>query len=117
MVHAPAMSRIPTLVAALMAASLLGGCVYGRCCPQTAEAAPPPAPEEAPMTERPSAWYRGENGASTDLATMVAEWKDADLVAFGELHGNLVGAEAQLAMLTALHSQGRPRAQARRRAR
>jgi uncharacterized iron-regulated protein len=102
------MTRFFTLVAVFAATAVLGGCVQNRCCPRTARAEvvmpTPPTPKPA----RASAWYHGDTGKPADMATTVAGWKDAEIVAFGELHGNLVGAAAQLRVLEAMHAQGRP---------
>jgi len=104
------MSRICTFVAVLVTGAVLGGCVQGRCCPRTTQAAIAPRPVSKPEPARASAWYRGEDGKPTTLARTLAGWEDADLVAFGELHGNPVGAEAELAVLKAMYAQGRPMA-------
>lgn len=106
------MSRIHLALAAMAAVGLLSGCVSGRCCPdKRATPLPKKAVRKAapkPAKPRAVAFYRGNDGAETDLASTLAGWKDADLVAFGELHGHPVGARSELATLKAMHGQGRP---------
>ena len=111
---------LPILAVALF----LAGCSSnGRCCqPRRTVAtgmrvAPTPTAtirfdrktRAEPDTRR---LHRADSGEDVTLSRAVAEWSDADVVAFGELHGNLEGAEAQLAVLEALHKQGRPVAMA-----
>jgi len=112
------MNKLPFVLAAALAAMLLGGCVSGRCCPPSSRTARARPTRAAPVAEtvtpkktapaRPWAFYRGEDGKPTHLKTMVKKWKDADLVAFGELHGNPVGAISELSVLKTLHAKGRP---------
>ncbi len=113
------MSRLHHALAATAAAAFLSGCVSGRCCPEN-RALPAPskapaavagaAPQAPPEPAKPkmAAFYRGNDGAETDLASALASWKDADIVAFGELHGHPVGAQGELAALKTMHGQGRP---------
>ena len=107
----------------LVAALFLAGCASRRSCCRPRRCTPPtpggalagavPAPatrfdrrtRAAPETRR---LYRPDTGADVRLAAAAAEWEDADIIAFGELHGNLVGAEAQLALLKTLARQRRP---------
>ena len=98
-------------------------CCKTRCCPprasKPAEAAPAEVVvEEAPAEEEPQpaavaeALYDGTNGKPASLMVAADSWKDVDLIAFGELHGNAVGANHQFALLKALHEQERPVAMA-----
>lgn len=84
-------------------------------CPTWA-AAPPSAarPEATPAGTSGgtaglvSAVYDGMTGEPADIETAAAGWGDVDLVAFGEIHGNLEGARHQLLLLQALAKHERP---------
>ena len=104
------MSRLPIVAFAGLVAAALPGCVRTRCCPpqEVVRARPVDAPEIKPMLPRSWALYDGTTGRETRLEAELPAWKGADLVAFGELHGQPLGAAAELAMLKALHGQGRP---------
>jgi len=112
------MSKFTFALVAAVATTFLSGCVSGRCCPPTSRTARARPTRAAPATKtvvpkktapaRPWAFYRGEDGKATHLKTMVKKWQDADLVAFGELHGNPVGAISELSTLKTLHAGGRP---------
>ena len=112
-----------TLFVALLGLSLvvLSGCcmqvrVYRvkRCCPPRQATVVEEAPEAAPAAEKPEpvgrseALYDGTNGNPASLMVAADAWKDADLIAFGELHGNPIGAKYQLELLKALAEQERP---------
>jgi uncharacterized iron-regulated protein len=47
-------------------------------------------------------------GAPSSLATFAASCADADVIAFGELHGHAIGSALQLELLHALFAQPRP---------
>lgn len=116
------MHRIPLV--ALLGASLLvlSGCCMQvrichvqRCCPPQAasEAAPvvpdeKPDPRGRPLPAKKEALYDGTTGAPASLMVAADAWQDADLIAFGELHGDAVGAKHQFALLKALAAQDRP---------
>jgi len=90
------------LVPVVLAAS---GCVSAnpRCCPTPVAAlAPAPLPAETAT----HVLYDGRLGTPTTLDDFVAEALGTDLVVFGELHGDLVGAEYQLALLKKLDAKG-----------
>ncbi len=102
---------------ALLAALLSGCTTHGPCCtpccPVAQAAVAPPTPARAPTVEptKPaprSALYDGMTGEKADLAQVAYGWGDVDLVAFGEIHGNLIGAEAQLLLLQTLAKHERP---------
>jgi uncharacterized iron-regulated protein len=88
----------------------LGGCARTRCCDPCRPVAAPAAPvaTHAAAPARASALYDGLSGEPARLGPTLADWKDADLVAFGELHGDPVGAATELEVLKTLQAQGRP---------
>ena len=91
---------LPTVLAA-------SGCVSAnpRCCPPTRRASVPiQAP--TPMKEATHVLYDGRLGTPTTLDAFVGEALGTDLVVFGELHGQPVGAEYELALLKALDEKG-----------
>lgn len=96
--------RIPLalLVPAVLAAA---GCASSnpRCCP-------PPCATRVPATEPAETAthviYDGRLGSPTTLDAFVGEALGTDLVVFGELHGDPVGAEYELALLEALDAKG-----------
>jgi len=90
---------------------LLAGCVgRSRCCPTVRRCGPRTvAAEVKKPPARASVLYRGSDGKETTLVDETSDWGDVDLVAFGELHGDLAGAAAQLELLQILAAQeGRP---------
>lgn len=98
-------------------------CCKTRCCPKRATPAPEAGPTEVPEAKpaempeaapqaRPEALYDGNAGKPESLLVAADSWQDADLVAFGELHGHPVGARHQLALLKAMAEQDRPVAMA-----
>jgi uncharacterized iron-regulated protein len=89
------------LVPAVLA---LSGCVSAnpRCCPAPRCQAPAPPPAASAT----HVLYDGRLGTPTTLDAFVAEALGTDLVAFGELHGDPVGAEYELALLKALDAKG-----------
>ena len=101
-------------------AILLTGCAGGQrwCEPcasitNTPVGAPRPTPPNDSRTAptppaRAYALYDGKSGAATSLETFLAASKDADVVAFGELHGHPVGAEMELATLQGMAAGSRP---------
>lgn len=110
--------RPPALWLTVVLVPALGACACPRRCPpapRLARAAAPapasPAPAAVRPAERPparaEAWYLGD-GTPTDLEGALAAVSDADLIAFGELHGHPAGAAAQLALLRRLAADGRP---------
>jgi uncharacterized iron-regulated protein len=68
---------------------------------------PTPAVAAAPRT---FALYEGKDGSPTTLEAFLAASKDADLVAFGELHGHPVGAAMELAVFESMAAGPRPAA-------
>lgn len=105
----------------LLAVILSGCCMQVRVCCRTQRCCPPRAtPAAAPKTEptvveeapqepvATEALYDGTNGNPASLMVAADAWKDVDLIAFGELHGNAVGANHQFALLKALAEQERP---------
>lgn len=104
--------RKTTVIFLLPFALGLAGCVtYVR--PETRmsrRATPPstPSPAPQPAPEREDALYDGRTGRLTTLDAFVARTRDVDVIAFGELHDNLVGARYQLEVLRAMAAQGRP---------
>ena len=102
------MRTIPPLLLLLFALGLAGCVTYVR--PESTMSRRPvsPTPAPAPRPERDEALFDGRTGAPTTLEAFAARAKDADLVAFGELHDNLVGARYQLELLQAMAAQGRP---------
>jgi uncharacterized iron-regulated protein len=109
-----------TLNVILMAALglILSGCTFHischsnrRCCPKPCGPRAPRAQPEAPVPEIPgptSMLYNGADGSEAQLEETLAGWLDADLVAFGELHGNAVGAKTELQVLQLLAKGERP---------
>ena len=78
-------------------------------------AATPPAPEpEKTEPEKPApdptvfALFDGKSGDAAEMAALVAASKDADLIAFGEIHRSPAGSAVQLQLLEALADQPRP---------
>lgn len=68
-------------------------------------------PTTQPMPTPPAptfAFHDGKDGASTTLDAFLEAAKDADLVAFGELHGHPIGAEMELKTLEGLAKGARP---------
>jgi uncharacterized iron-regulated protein len=113
--------RHASLIVAAAAALGLGGCVSASsccdpCAPIVGASASLPSPTSAPTPvptptppapARAFALYDG-TGAPSSLEAFLAASKDADLVAFGELHGHLVGAEMQRKVLEAMAAGPRP---------
>lgn len=116
----------PRLLVLLLLAPALSACTCPRrCCPTPVARGPGPVtparaaqrPSPAPSPERaqpergapqPSeAWFRGD-GTPTDLQEVLGVLLAADLVAFGELHGQASGAAAELAIFEALAASDRP---------
>ena len=60
-----------------------------------------------PLPAAPHALFDGRTGAPVSADELDGRTMDADVVVFGELHGNLVGAAYQLRVLRAMHRQGR----------
>jgi uncharacterized iron-regulated protein len=96
---------------------LLAGCVCRpppcRVAPLAIRSAPSTrSPAPSPTSSAPqgpdSVVYDATTGRPVDLAAAVASWSGADVVAFGELHGNRVGAAAELTILRTLAAQSRP---------
>lgn len=108
-------SALTGLLLVLLSSFFLAGCAgRSRCCRSAcrpARCAPGPC-GPARMARMPaareSALYRGSDGSETTLAEAAADWGEVDVVAFGELHGDLVGAKAQLELLKRLAAQKRP---------
>ena len=113
------MRTLPLFVLVPLALSsfFLAGCSSrSRCCgPRGAyaqRARPAPA-ASAPKATKPapalaSRLYEASSGTDATLAESAADWGEVDLVAFGEMHGDLVGAAAQLELLQILAGQARP---------
>lgn len=55
-----------------------------------------------------STLYYGRSGRPAQLVPTLNTWQDADVIAFGELHGHPVGAEMELTVLKTMADQGRP---------
>lgn len=66
-----------------------------------------PAPSPAAPDAR-QALFDGATGQPMTTQALLGRASGADVVAFGELHGHLVGAEFQLHLLRAMHASGRP---------
>lgn len=71
-------------------------------------AAPEMAPPKAPKDDRDHGLYDGSTGENVTLESFVESAENADFIAFGELHKNMVGSRVQLELLTALAKQKRP---------
>ena len=103
-------------------ALILSGCTFHvsccpprRCCPNPCGPGGAGGPTQAPKPEVPgpaSMLYHGEDGSEANLEETLAGWLEVDLVAFGELHGNPVGAKTELQMLELLAKGERPLAMA-----
>jgi uncharacterized iron-regulated protein len=112
------MTTTRALCLLLLAASvpLLGGCVRTRGCrPRpclVVARAPVPTPEPPaepePAPPPTSALYHGATGEPAELGPVLASWRDADVIVFGELHGHPVGAEMQMTILETMAAQGHP---------
>jgi uncharacterized iron-regulated protein len=100
---------------------VLGGCAcaqpcWSPCAPTASAAAsmpmptPAPAVPAVPAATRPFALYEGKDGSPTTLEAFLEASKDADFVAFGELHGHPVGAAMELKVLEGLAAGARPAA-------
>lgn len=105
------------LVALTFSALFLGGCTSrSRCCARRSACAPRVQPAQAVSRQKPSQaapalasrLYEAASGEDTTLAAAAGDWGQVDLVAFGELHGDLVGAAAQLELLRILAGHSRP---------
>ncbi|MDJ0976478.1 MAG: ChaN family lipoprotein [Planctomycetota bacterium] len=93
-------------VASLVVLSLaLAGCVRTRCCPQPVAAAP--AAPDAPLPPTARRIYRGD-GAPMRTSRLHQRVAAADVILFGELHGNAAGSKLQLEMLEQIAASGRP---------
>lgn len=117
----PAAMRLPIVPLLALAALTLPGCVTSRrarrtCCPPpaapvrsfaVADVNVPSSPAEQPDT-RTEAFFDGASGAPLSSEQALARLQDSDIVVFGEMHGDLVGARVQLALLKAMHAAGRP---------
>ena len=115
------MRRIPFVALLGLSLLVLSGCCMQvrvcckttRCCPRPARP-PAPAPEAEPVAvaKEPEpateALYDGTNGQPASLMVAADQWANVDLVAFGEYHGNLVGAKYQFALLKQMAEQERP---------
>ncbi|MHC5011278.1 MAG: ChaN family lipoprotein [Planctomycetota bacterium] len=97
-------TSVVTICTALL---LLTGCVSPRrtrCCPSYAVRVQP----SAPTPKRVFAFYDGATGAPSDVDAFLASARNADLVVFGELHSNPVGARFEREVLVALGRMDRP---------
>lgn len=108
--------RHASLIAVLCALPF-AGCAFNQpCCDPCARVGgasasvpmPMPMPTPTPVRPRPFALYDGKDGAPTTLEAFLAASKDADLVAFGELHGHPVGAAMELKVLEGMAAGPRP---------
>ncbi len=101
--------RIPLLLLVPVAFAL-AGCVTtsSRCYPRRCRAPAPTAPMPPPAKAATHVLYDGRLGTPTTLDNFVAEALGTDLVVFGELHGDPVGAAYQLALLKKLDRGVRP---------
>jgi len=106
------MRHLPWSVATL--SLLFSGCACCTpCCPpceavRLPEPTPPTAVPEVPKAPRAYAFYDGKDGTPTSLDAFLAASKDADLVAFGEMHGHPIGADMELKMLRGMAAGTRP---------
>ncbi len=116
------MRQLTSLILGLLLLTVLQGCCMRvqvccrtpRCPPARGPEAPAapkvtePVETPAPAKPQTEALYDGATGNPESLMVAAEAWKNADLVAFGELHGDRVGAKHQLALLQAMHEQERP---------
>ena len=100
---------------ALLAVLLLPACVSRqRCCPRvcaprgTPEAAEVTAPAGAPTVAPARYAFYDATGAGSSFEAFVTLAREADLVAFGELHGEVQGAGYALRLLEVLAKDERP---------
>ncbi len=105
--------RHATLIAVVSTLGL-AGCAFNQpccdpCAPCPTASMPMPTPTPpVPTPSRPFAFYDGKDGSPTTLEAFLEASKDADLVAFGELHGQLIGAEMELKTFEGMAAGPRP---------
>lgn len=132
----PALPRAFAGAAALCVLIGAAGCSSGRpccdpCCPPCGgpvvpapTIAPVPMPVPTPAAKPSSAApdkvptpaldehkrvvYDGATGAPSSVEAFLASAEDANLIGFGELHGNVAGSELELEVLTALSNGKTP---------
>lgn len=113
--------RIRAFVLCILAVALAGCCAPGRPTCQVhriplpepgwearARAAEVQMAHMATLPSAPHALIDGQTGGPIWYPSLPKHFAGADVVLFGELHGNLVGAAYQLTVLRAMHRQGRP---------
>ncbi len=116
--------RVPALVLLLAASLLASGCCRARCCatqdgriaavperpaskPDDATPEAAPEAEQMPLSPTAHAIYTG-TGAVLAPAAFPVQVAKADVLLFGELHGNAAGSHLQHEVLKAIASSGRP---------
>ena len=88
----------------------IAGCATGQTCCNPCPPIPtaPAVVRQESQPARAFAFHDGKTGGATTLEAFLAASRDADLIAFGELHGHPIGARAELQALEGMAAGPRP---------
>ena len=106
--------HLATPLAAASVVLFVGCAGVQPCCDPCARQVGVPAPSRAEIEPRPPTparafvFHDGRDGTESSLDSFLAASRDADLVAFGELHGHPVGAAMELRTLEGMAAGARP---------